>query len=255
MFYRALVVLTLLMLMAAPTLATKVSMEGVRSNDQTIVSFRLSNEEVLKGLAVPLKFGEKGSNILCDKVSFTDSRVGYIAEKNAIIDNDQKTILLWVIPMKEGPIQPGKGLVATFYFSGEEDPEIEIAPVGRVEKMYVVNANLKNVDFEFEAQVVSDPKSPLLPTAFSLSQNYPNPFNPETNIEYALPKDSQVTLIIYNILGQKVITLVDEHQIAGYKKVIWNGRDENGQEIASGAYFYRLKAGDFSQTRKMLMLK
>ncbi|HBC45989.1 MAG TPA: hypothetical protein DCZ43_02980 [candidate division Zixibacteria bacterium] len=94
-----------------------------------------------------------------------------------------------------------------------------------------------------------------LPSAFFLSQNYPNPFNPTTSISYGLPQNAHVKLEIFNIMGQKAITLVDEDQQAGYKKIIWDGRDRNGQPIASGIYFYRLKAGDTELVRKMSLIK
>jgi hypothetical protein len=93
------------------------------------------------------------------------------------------------------------------------------------------------------------------PTEFSLSYSYPNPFNPTCVIEYALPTECRVTLSIYNILGQKVKVLVDEYQDAGYKSVQWDGKDSQGQELATGIYFYRIKAGDFVQAKKMVLMK
>jgi hypothetical protein len=93
------------------------------------------------------------------------------------------------------------------------------------------------------------------PASFSLSQNYPNPFNPQTQIRYALPADCHVKLTIYNLLGQKVKVLVDKHQSAGYKTVHWDGKDERGDDVASGIYFYRIQAGEFMQAKKMLLLK
>ncbi len=91
-----------------------------------------------------------------------------------------------------------------------------------------------------------------VPTTFSLSQNYPNPFNPETTIEYSLPKADFVTLKVYDILGQEKITLVNEIQQAGIHNC--KLRIENG-ELTSGTYFYTLKAGEFSETKKMVILK
>ena len=94
-----------------------------------------------------------------------------------------------------------------------------------------------------------------LPTEFALHQNYPNPFNPDTDIKFDLPEDSHVKLEIFNILGQKVNTVVDEDMRAGYRSVKWNGTDNNGHQLSSGVYFYRLIAGDNVFTRKMMMLK
>ena len=94
-----------------------------------------------------------------------------------------------------------------------------------------------------------------LPDHFILSQNYPNPFNLECQIQYALPKPCHVELTIYNILGQKVKTLVDEYQDAGNKQVEWDGKTDKGDEVASGVYFYRIETGDFTRAKKMVILK
>ncbi len=95
----------------------------------------------------------------------------------------------------------------------------------------------------------------LLPHNFSLSQNYPNPFNPVTAIEYSLPVDVKVSLIIYNLHGEVVRILVDEFQSAGYKTVTWRGEDQSGSAVPSGIYFYRLTAGDFSANHKLALVK
>ena len=90
------------------------------------------------------------------------------------------------------------------------------------------------------------------PNAFSLSQNYPNPFNPTTNIRYHISNNlpRQVTLKIYDILGKEIATLVNEKQSPGTYEVNWDG-----SAYPSGVYFYKLISGDFSETRKMLMIK
>ncbi len=95
----------------------------------------------------------------------------------------------------------------------------------------------------------------LTPNSFHLSQNYPNPFNPETTIEYVLPMKNFVKLTVYNLLGQKVTTLVNKEQIAGGHSISWNGTFENGAKAASGLYLYKIEAGDFIVTKKMLLLK
>jgi len=103
--------------------------------------------------------------------------------------------------------------------------------------------------------VVAGKSKSLLPEGFSLSQNYPNPFNQETVIKYTLPEDCHVKLTIYNILGQKVKNLVNQYQSAGYKMVHWNSRDDRGDEVASGVYFYKIDAGRYSCIKRMLILK
>jgi ankyrin repeat protein len=94
-----------------------------------------------------------------------------------------------------------------------------------------------------------------LPKQFSLSQNYPNPFNQSTKIEFALVNSGFVSLEIYDILGRKVRTLVSENLTPGYKSVLWNGKDNSGKEVASGIYFYQIKIGDFSEAKKLVLLK
>lgn len=96
--------------------------------------------------------------------------------------------------------------------------------------------------------------SNLVPLNYALKQNYPNPFNPSTTIEYDLPEDGTVQLTVYNNLGQRVRTLYNGAQIAGAHKVIWDGRDDQGNPLASGIYFYSLKTIKLSQTKKMLLI-
>jgi len=93
------------------------------------------------------------------------------------------------------------------------------------------------------------------PRSFGLAQNYPNPFNPVTTIRYEIPKPARVTLEVYNLLGQKIRTLVDAYRSAGSYTATWDGRDEDGKEIASGVYFYRLSAGEFTAIRKMIFVR
>ena len=95
----------------------------------------------------------------------------------------------------------------------------------------------------------------VVPEIFRLSQNYPNPFNPRTHIVYQLPRAGQVALVVYNVQGQAVCRLVDEQQGAGEHEVVWDGVDGAGRPVASGIYFYQLVAGQFAETKKMLLLK
>jgi len=95
-----------------------------------------------------------------------------------------------------------------------------------------------------------------IPKEFFLAGNYPNPFNPSTYISFGLPKDAFVRLEVFNLLGQKVKTILSENERAGYKSVVWDGRDSAGKAVASGVYFYRLTTdSDFDQTKKMLLVK
>ncbi len=102
---------------------------------------------------------------------------------------------------------------------------------------------------------VNDPVSESkVSKSLELHQNYPNPFNPTTVIPYSIPDIAEVQLSVYNLLGQKIRTLIDNVQDPGSYKVTWNGKDDSGKMVSSGIYFYRLAAGIFSQTRKLILL-
>ena len=93
------------------------------------------------------------------------------------------------------------------------------------------------------------------PERFDLLPNYPNPFNPATNIQYQLPVDATVEILIYNMEGQKIRSLVNEFASVGVHSVEWNGRDDFGKEVASGVYLYRMKAADYVMTRKLMLIR
>jgi hypothetical protein len=108
-------------------------------------------------------------------------------------------------------------------------------------------------DFDVITGIGQDELS--IPLTYKLSQNFPNPFNPETKIFFEIPKALDVTIDVYNMLGQKVRTLVDKNFKAGQHVVNWNGRADEGFIVPTGIYIYRIKAGDFIASKKMLMLK
>ena len=91
--------------------------------------------------------------------------------------------------------------------------------------------------------------------ANALKGNYPNPFNPETTIRYSVREASDVSIEIYNLKGQLVNRLVNEHKAAGEHSVVWKGTDMNNRPVASGVYFYKMNTGKFSATKKMIMMK
>jgi hypothetical protein len=95
----------------------------------------------------------------------------------------------------------------------------------------------------------------VIPNKPVLNQNYPNPFNPSTDIRFSILKTANVKLAVFNILGQKIKTVVDERLAPGTYQTVWDGKDASGNTLASGIYFYRIQAGDFAETRKMLLMK
>lgn len=128
-----------------------------------------------------------------------------------------------------------------------------IGVVGDSSTMRLTILNADGVELAGESVLIKIVKK--IPDQFFLAQNYPNPFNPTTTIAYGLPKKAEVQLLVFNVVGQLVHTLVDENQEAGYYKILWHGRNALNQPLPSGLYFVRMKAGGFVQTRKVTLLK
>ena len=111
-------------------------------------------------------------------------------------------------------------------------------------------------------EVSGDPNTAILehftegtPDAFALDQNFPNPFNSGTVIRFTLPQNQDIELSVYNLAGQKVATLVQGQRAAGSYAIHWDGRDDQERALASGLYLYRLRAGEQTSTRKLLLLQ
>jgi hypothetical protein len=111
------------------------------------------------------------------------------------------------------------------------------------------------LDINFGDMPVNNLENNVTPSISTLKQNYPNPFNPETRIAFNITNPGKVTLDIFNIKGQKVKTLVDDYLEAGNHSFMWNGRNENNKEVASGVYLYKIKNASFSSTKKMILMK
>ena len=94
-----------------------------------------------------------------------------------------------------------------------------------------------------------------LPLIFSVKQNYPNPFNPSTVIAYSLPNNEEVSIVVYNALGQQIRNLLSTEQPAGSYSVTWDGKTNTGMRVSSGTYFYKVKAGNFVEIKKMILLR
>ena len=94
-----------------------------------------------------------------------------------------------------------------------------------------------------------------LPKTYALHQNYPNPFNPITTLRYGLPEDAMVNITIYDMMGRVVSNLVNNQHYGGYKSVQWNATNNQGEPVSAGVYLYKIQAGDFVDTKKMILLK
>ncbi len=110
-------------------------------------------------------------------------------------------------------------------------------------------------EFLFNPTTTTGTPAGQVPAGFALKQSYPNPFNPSATISYSLEKTVYVKLVVYNVLGERVKILVQEKQTSGDHAAVWDGTDNLGRKAASGVYFYRLEAGPFASTKKMMLIK
>ena len=239
--------------------------------DKPTVQITATNSVVLAAVVIPLSFGYPGLDVVCDSVSLVGSRlIGLSLDTyfENINNPEHKVMVVWQWPGYGGWLQPGSGLFATLHFTAgpswnpPADVEIDstfFPPSNNL--LYVTDAAVTFTP-AFQSGCLGRPsdvkdyeENSTSPNQFALFQNYPNPFNPTTNIEFLLPRSGQVEIEIFNILGQKVRTLVDQRLKAGHKVVDWDGKDDSGEEVSSGIYFYRMNTPEFSQTKKMVLLR
>ena len=144
----------------------------------------------------------------------------------------------------------------TYIMERNKDGVIEI-PIKIKGKSTDLDMSYKFVDQDGNviSQATQSIKIENIPEQFNLHQNYPNPFNPITTINYDLPQQAYVNLMIYDILGREVVKLVSEEMPAGYKTIIWDSRNNYGESVSAGIYFYQIQTKDFVKTKKMVLLK
>jgi hypothetical protein len=232
------------------------------------VPLQITNEANLAAIDIPLKFSE---GVTLEKVTFDETDVAYFDLKIANIDNEKNQVIIGLLPQMSTQPKPDLGAgehhVANLVFR-IDDPTVKEVTLEAVELknpghflafVYhdfdangVPHSRLEHPEFTPQtlALVPGATAADNLPTSFALDQNYPNPFNPTTTIAFDVPATSHVNVSIFNILGQKVETLVDEEMQAGSYSREW---DANG--FSSGIYFYRITADNFTETKKMAFVK
>jgi len=140
-------------------------------------------------------------------------------------------------------------------FPANAEIEVRVIDTGNSTVGPVIRADAVKFSLIQEVSGVDDEFDENLPTQYKLSQNYPNPFNPTTKIDFQLPEKGLVKIDVFNALGEKVKTLINSEYSAGYHSIKWNGTDRNGISVSSGVYFYRILAGDFVKTKKMIYMR
>ncbi len=183
-----------------------------------------------------------------------------IASARTSIDTDNKAVIALSgsevrfvagskVTLKSGfRAAMGSKFVAKIGTGSSASEGLSTAPSGIVAMSTSATANEERPEKRAVTESVSEGSA--LPTAFALFQNYPNPFNPTTTIRYALPRSAKVVLAVYDVLGRKVMELVNETKAAGFYEV-----SLNASRLSSGTYFYRLQAGEYVETRKMVVMK
>jgi len=180
--------------------------------------------------------------------AFVDGECRGVAMPQYIPQLDQYMVFMMIYSN-----QAENEMVEFKFYDAGEDIELYVENSYPFEADKIVGSVEEPVIFVARALRIGD--SGYIPEEFSLKQNYPNPFNPVTTISFGLPEASDVVIDIYNIMGQKVRTLVSEKRQPGYYFVQWNCKNDHGQIMPTGMYIYRMQAGSFQQIRKMVLLK
>ncbi len=229
-------------------------------------ALRVVDRLTADGYYVDLYLDNQSNNAksLIGEVSYNPSRLTFVSSTLGADITNPNLPLFYKPLVSDGKISisaavlgqgasfDGSGVIATMKF------QVRSADAARVRLTRADIRDNENTSIIKVASVVGEPEaiaSVAVPTGYLINQNSPNPFNPETSIEYGLPNATRVSIRIYNVIGQLVKTLVDEHQQAGTHEVVWNGTNDSGIKVASGIYFYRFETADFQKTVKMTMLK
>lgn len=204
------------------------------------ISVKLNSDEAIRG--AQLEFGNISGNT---GNMVIDSRLGGGFYNQS---NDKLRVLLYDQSGK-AVLDAGENFMANIPFTLGNPNDIS------VDKVILVNANNQKIG-EISVEIIYS-NAPEVPVEYSLSQNYPNPFNPNTTVQFSVPKEGLVTVKVFDMLGQEVVTLFSGNAQRGMYTLNWNGRDRSGKNVSSGSYIYRMSAnnGEFTQSKKMLLLK
>ena len=221
--------------------------------------------------AVDLALEISSASLIYDTTLFTGTRGDMAQSKIVNVNNIVRQILITLNYGDTSPLTPGSGPLATIRFNVAPSAGNEIVDIDSASYLGAqpLEFTLTSVDggtpftpyftpgsVEIKSSTpVDDFVESTLPRQFALAQNSPNPFNPATTISFDLPRQADVTLYVYNVLGQRVKTLVEAALPAGRHKVIFDGLADDGSVLASGIYFYRIKADDFERSKKMTLVK
>ncbi|MFZ0455056.1 MAG: choice-of-anchor D domain-containing protein [Ignavibacteriaceae bacterium] len=210
------------------------------------VTFYFTSEGISIGLESLKKV--KGLQIELDNLGLTipQKEIIYSIFNQSLFYQDNSFLRMLSYDDQSASISAGEYLIASI--------PCKLNNPGDLVVYNLIVADEKNNSMEkVEAEILYE--DPNMPDEYLLSQNYPNPFNPETNIKFSVPKDDFVTIKIFNTIGQEIATLFSGFVKTGTHTLNWNGIDQKGKQVSSGTYIYRMTAGEFNQSKKMIYLK
>lgn len=220
--------------------AAAITSNNLGSNNQVLLGLNLSSNQKIDSIIINYR--------LSNSASFIDQiRLAEMTSPNfsSVISDDPTDLTSTEAARYSNYIGsvPVNGTVTLLLFLNFADPAdiIYIGAIGVVVSQTTTSMN-------------EQPQSEV-PNNFKLEQNYPNPFNPSTKIDYFLKSSDKVKINIYDSNGTLVRTLLNEEQVEGPNSVIWNGKDNHGELLSSGVYFYQLQVGNYTEAKKMIMLK
>ena len=229
----------------------------------------LFNERDVRDVSIAMTWGS--SRMTFDSLSYSGMRSSPASSKFTQYSNVLHQFLSQLTFGEAVPLEPGSRLLLKAWFT--IDPatpdtaiQIDTAAFAGVQPTILIltavdgNREIVPIFHKGTLQIsvatdVDDAENDLLPKTFSLAQNYPNPFNPSTVIEFALPRASDVRIDMFDITGRRVRTIADEAMTAGVHRITFDGRSSSGDLLATGVYFYRMQAGAYTATKKMLLMK
>ena len=224
-----------------------VSFDQYQANAEGAVQIPISVENLDPVAGIQIELTLDPDLISVKGVEAVDRAAGMQVAHN--LKGDRLVMLLYDLQAKAVSAGSGPVMRVTLQLTNPQGPDVEL----NLDKVLLATKSAESIPVEFERRSIVI--SALVPATYALHQNYPNPFNPQTQLRFELPETAQTRLVVYNLRGQAVATLVDDLREAGFYSATWDGLDSFGRPVASGVYFARLTAGTFSTQMKLVLLR
>jgi len=232
---------------------------GPLSSDSSLgkIDIYLENYIPVYGISFNINIDQL-SGVGLENISFQNGQGGRAEESGWTVGLNNSGFVVALSQGEGSPIQPGEGVFTQIEWNIEDLPQV--SGLINISDLEVSGYFGSELSFEIgpsriveENLALSDIKN--IPEYYVLHNAYPNPFNPLTTINYDLPKNSFVRIDIYDLMGRKIKTLVNENMKAGYRSIHWNATDDLSKPVSAGLYIYTIQAGEFMKTKKMVLIK